>query len=149
MRALILVVLFSIFCIFHAQNKSFAEGLLPQACFKENCINLEIARTDEELMRGLQGREFLAADNGMLFIFPDSQIHYFWMKNTNIPLDMIWLDSEGVIIGIEKSVPPCLKDPCPSYGPPLASRYVLETQEGLCGQWGLHPNDKIDFNLEN
>lgn len=89
-------------------------------------------------MRGLQFRSHLPANRGMLFIFKDeNQIQKFWMKDTRIPLDMIWLDQEGRIIEVLEDVPPCVADPCPVYGPDEPAAYVLELNAGTADDLGL------------
>jgi uncharacterized membrane protein (UPF0127 family) len=91
---------------------------------------LEVVRTPEEQAQGLMFRESLAEKTGMLFPFGDKAVHRFWMKNTMIPLDMIWMDSDGRVIFVSADTPPCRADPCPSYGPDSAAASVLEIAGG-------------------
>ncbi len=91
---------------------------------------LELARTPEEQAQGLMFRESLPERSGMLFPFADASVHKFWMKNTMIPLDMIWLDGAGRVLFISANTPPCKADPCPSYGPDTAAASVLEIAGG-------------------
>ena len=86
-------------------------------------------RTPEEQAQGLMFRESLTENTGMLFPFPDKGVHRFWMKNTMIPLDMIWMDADGKVIFVSADTPPCKADPCPSYGPdsPAASARSIST----------------------
>jgi uncharacterized membrane protein (UPF0127 family) len=91
---------------------------------------VEIARTPEEQAQGLMFRESLPERAGMLFLFPDKGVHQFWMKNTMIPLDMIWMDSGGKVLFISADTPPCRADPCPSYGPDAPAASVLEIAGG-------------------
>ena len=93
--------------------------------------SLELARTPEEQARGLMYRESLPPRTGMLFLFGDSAVHGFWMKNTMIPLDMIWLDRSGRVLFISADTPPCKADPCPSYGPEAPASSVLEIAGGM------------------
>jgi uncharacterized membrane protein (UPF0127 family) len=79
-------------------------------------IFLEVARTQNEQAMGLMYRTSLAKDRGMSFPFSPPQPAQFWMKNTLIPLDMIFL-YRGKIVAIRANVPPCRQDPCPAYGP--------------------------------
>ncbi|MCA9400940.1 MAG: DUF192 domain-containing protein [Candidatus Omnitrophica bacterium] len=116
-----------------------------QVCFENTCFDVEIADEREELMRGLMFREAMPSDHGMVFIFPNLTVHDFWMKNTLIPLDMIWMDYNRKIVHIESHVPPCEKDPCPSYGPQQASLYVLELNAGVAEQKGLRPGMIASF----
>lgn len=108
-------------------------------------IDLEIAANGETRQQGLMYRESLPPGRGMLFLFPTAGEHSFWMKNTLIPLDMIWLDSEGRIVGIRRDVPPCQADPCPSYGPGGVATRVLEIAAGEAARHGLEPGSTIRF----
>ena len=93
---------------------------------------VEVARSAEEMAQGLMYRESLAERTGMLFLFPyDDDSHKFWMKNTLIPLDIIWLDAAGKVLFISANTPPCKADPCPNYGPDFAIASVLEIAGGL------------------
>ncbi len=92
------------------------------------------------------GRTSLAPDRGMLFIFQKTSRHKFWMKNTLIPLDMIWLDQDKRIIYIEKRVPPCKTRDCPFYGPTQKSLYTLEIDSGMADRYGLKVGMILDFN---
>jgi uncharacterized membrane protein (UPF0127 family) len=77
-------------------------------------------------------RKSLAEDGGMVFVFDEEGNHSFWMKNTLIPLDMLWIGEDKKIIHIEHNVPPCKADPCPAYGPNATSaRYVVELNAGI------------------
>ena len=77
-------------------------------------------------------RETLPADRGMLFTFGDTQAWSFWMKNTKLPLDIIWLDPKKKIVHIERNVPVCTKtdDTCPQYRPNDGAMFVLEINGG-------------------
>jgi hypothetical protein len=110
-------------------------------------ITAELAVTDVERSRGLMFRERINPDQGMLFVFAEEGVHSFWMKNCKISLDMLWLDRDRRIIYIEQDVPPCLEDPCPSYGPRLPALYVLELQAGSARAHKLKLSDRIDFVL--
>lgn len=96
---------------------------------------LEIARSTQQRLHGLMYREQLDKRQGMLFLYPRSGSHRIWMKNTLIPLTVIWIDDTGTIIGIKK-LPPCTADPCPSYGVAKPSKYILELS---AENHGLHP----------
>jgi hypothetical protein len=79
----------------------------------------------------------------MLFLFPDTAVYPFWMKNTLIPLDIIWIDGSGAIVDIARDVPPCRADPCPSYPPKGPARYVLELSAGEAAARGLGEGDRL------
>jgi uncharacterized protein len=110
-------------------------------------VTAELARTDAERARGLMFRPKLLPDQGMLFVFEREEPHAFWMKNTLIPLDILWLDRDRRVVHVEKDVPPCKSDPCPSYGPARAALYVLELAAGAAARLGLKPGDRLDFVL--
>jgi uncharacterized membrane protein (UPF0127 family) len=86
--------------------------------------NVEIAQTPEEKMKGLMYRTSLSDDEGMLFVFPQEDFHTFWMKNTFIPLDIIWIDKDFRIVDIQTHTP-CTKN-CPYATPKAKAKYVLE-----------------------
>jgi uncharacterized protein len=88
-------------------------------------------------------RESLAAGKGMLFLFPRRGVYPFWMKNTLIPLDMIWLEADGRVVDVKAAVPPCPGDPCPSYSPSGQASYVLELASGEAGAHGVTPGSVI------
>jgi uncharacterized membrane protein (UPF0127 family) len=92
---------------------------------------VELARTPEETTQGLMYRESLAPRTGMLFLFADASVRPFWMKNTMIPLDIIWMDADGRVVFISADTPPCKADPCPTYDPGVPARNVLEIAGGM------------------
>jgi len=120
-----------------------------QVCFKEHCFHVEIVSKGEAMRRGLQFRTTLAPDAGMLFVFPSAIKHSFWMKDTLIPLDMIWMDYAHRVVDVRTRVPPCASDPCPVYTPSVISLYVLEINAGVSEKMGLKIGDVFDFNLKN
>ncbi len=96
-------------------------------------FSVEIARTPEEKQKGLMFRESLSDDSGMLFVFENDAPRTFWMKNTLITLDMIFIDESMKIVEIKADVPPCEEDPCPTYTSKPA-KYVLEINGGVAEQ---------------
>ncbi len=90
---------------------------------------LEIARSAKQRNHGLIFRDHLDERQGMLFIYPRSGNHRIWMKNTLIPLTVVWVDESNEVIGIKKLFP-CDYDPCPSYGVSIPSKYILELSSG-------------------
>ncbi len=95
---------------------------------------LELAKTPEEQAQGLMYRESLPVKSGMLFVFGDAAVHKFWMKNTMIPLDMIWLDRNGKVLFVSAGTPPCKADPCADYGPEAPASSVLEIAGGMAAR---------------
>ncbi len=115
---------------------------------QQHTFQVDVARTDAELEKGLMYRTSMPADHGMLFVFKDDATRTFWMKNTLIPLDMIFADADGKITTILTNVPPC-KLPenqsrnCPVYPSQKPSRYVLELNAGISDQLGLRNGDQL------
>lgn len=111
-------------------------------------FNVEIADTNAERVRGLMFRKRLAQNRGMLFIFEDDSVRNFWMKNTLIPLDMIFIDSEGKVVSIQKNVPPCEDGTsCPVYSSGVPARYVLEINAGLAQVHAIVPGMRMDIQI--
>ena len=111
-------------------------------------IHVELATTPEQVSRGLMFRTQLAADRGMLFVFPDLQLRAFYMYQTLIPLDIIWIDAGRRIVYISKDTPPCpSRNPsqCPTYGAGPPSQYVLELAAGQAMAHGLKVGDSLKF----
>jgi uncharacterized membrane protein (UPF0127 family) len=111
-------------------------------------INLEVARTPQEQEIGLMYRKNLPDDRGMLFQFPSAQPVSFWMKNTLIPLDIVFL-RKGVVQYIAAGVPPCTADPCPSYGPRTLIDTVIELRSGRAAELSLKVNDRVKIEFLN
>ena len=91
-------------------------------------------------------RESLPEDSGMLFIFEGETVRTFWMKNTYLPLDMIFINSEKEIIHIEKDAQPCESDPCRVYSSKHPAEYVIEVNAGFSERKGLNPGDSVELN---
>ena len=107
-------------------------------------VRLELALSDAEKANGLMFRDSLPADHGMLFIFVVDGKYPFWMKNTFIPLDMVWLTATGQVVSV-RTVQPCRADPCPSYEPAGPVRAVLELNAGAAGAHGVKPGAVLRF----
>ena len=88
-------------------------------------------------------RESLPEDSGMLFVFGDEAVRSFWMKNTLIPLDMIFIDSNRRIVHIEENTQPCESDPCSIYSSQLPAMYVIEVNAGFSERNGLGAGDSV------
>jgi hypothetical protein len=110
----------------------------PKICCNNNCFNLEIADTPELRQLWLMYRESLSDNDWMLFIFEESWIHSFRMKNTLIPLAWIRLDSDLKIVDLIQ-MDPCKTEQCPSYKPQSEAKYVLEINQWLISEkWLFH-----------
>ena len=107
----------------------------------------EIADTPQRWGRGYMFRREIGDSDAMVFVFTESDVHPFWMKNTLVPLDMIWMDDAFKVLYIEPSAPPCKADPCPSYGPPRRARYVLEVRGGVAAKERLVPGATLQISF--
>ncbi len=108
-------------------------------------ITVEIADSIDEQAIGLMHRTELAEDHGMLFVFSDEKQRVFWMKNTKIPLDIIFVDSAGTIVDIKENFEPCVVDDCEKYYSTPAM-YALEMNAGFVAEKGIALNDLIIMN---
>lgn len=109
---------------------------------RHTAVEVDLARTPEEHERGLMFRDRLAPGTGMLFVFAESSDHVFWMKDTLIPLDMIFVDGAGAVVGVVERAEPLSLSPR-SIGAP--SRYVLEVAGGFAAEHGVRPGDRARF----
>ena len=123
----------------------------PRVVFPDGySVHVELATDEATRSQGLMYRDRLREDTGMLFLFPESAVQSFWMKNTLIPLDLIWIDEERRIVHVKHSVPPCQADPCPSYDPGVPARYVLELAGGVAREKGIAEGQVVRLvGLEN
>jgi len=108
-------------------------------------VNIEIADTPEKQTTGLMFRKSLGKDSGMLFPYTSERNLSFWMKNTLIPLDMIFINSKLEIVDIIREVPPCEKDPCESYSPIEKAQYVLEVNGSFSENYNINVGDKVSI----
>jgi uncharacterized protein len=109
---------------------------------RSRTVRVEVVRTPAEMARGLMFRERLDEDEGMLFVFPESAEHVFWMKNTLIPLDMIFVDEARTVVGIVASAAPETTTPR-TVGTP--SRFVLEVIGGWSAANEVARGDRVRF----
>lgn len=130
-------------CLSCQNNKVLSN--ISHLCFKNNCFGLELALTSEQQAKGLMFRQELAYDKGMLFIFSKEWIYPFWMKNTLIPLDMIWLNNNKEIVYIKKSAQPCGAGICLPIIPLQKAKYVLEINAGIAEKIPLNLGDQAIF----
>ena len=109
----------------------------------DHLVVAEIADTPERWQKGYMFRSEVREGEGMVFLFPHPDFHPFWMKNTLVPLDIIWMDDAKTIIHIEANTPPCKADPCPTYGPMRKAATVLEVRAGVAAAEGLKVGDRL------
>src|SRR5262249_39996520 len=111
---------------------------------KEIPIEVEVAESEHDRQRGLMFRTQMADDHGMIFVFGEKTDHSFWMHNTCIPLDMLYIDEDGLIVGIEENTP-TLSDDTFSVG--CESKYVLEVNAGYCRAHGIKAGQWVKIEL--
>ena len=140
MRKFFLFILFVVFISGCTNN-------FKQVCLKDKCFQVELAKTQQEREIGLMNRSSLEKNKGMLFIFEEEGIYPFWMKNTLIPLDMIWIDSENKIVFIKENAKGCkTNNNCETFIPNKKAKYVLEVNSGIVKEFNISYGDTIKFN---
>lgn len=108
-------------------------------------IDAEVADNPASITRGLMYRLELKENEGMLFIFENSTERYFWMKDTFIPLDIIYIDEDLEIISIARNAQPCISDPCRTYPSNGNARYVIEVRAGFTKEHNIQVGDLVDI----
>ncbi len=107
---------------------------------------VEIADDDQERAKGLMYRDSMEQDRGMLFIHDRQEPQAYWMKNTKIPLDILYFDSDRKLVSQQRDVPPCsLGDGCPPYPSDAPALYVLELNAGEAARLGLETGAALTF----
>lgn len=109
-----------------------------------NNVSIQVQVADEvhEITKGLMHRESLGEYEGMLFVFNNSYQRMFWMKNTTIPLDMIFIGENMQVINIEEA-DPCVSEPCKVYLSTAPAKYVLEVKQGFSKEHNVSPGNRI------
>jgi len=105
-------------------------------------IDIEIADNEYQIQTGLMYRQSMQNDQGMLFIFSEEASRSFYMKNTEFPLDIIFIDSKNKVVSIQKNAQPLNESSLPSEAP---AQYVLEVNAKLSDTWNLKKGDSISF----
>ena len=124
----------------------------PRVVLPDGAVfHVELATDDQTRGQGLMFRDRVREKTGMLFLFPTSQPLSFWMKNTIIPLDIVFMDETGRVVDVQFDVPPCRADPCPGYpANAVMGRYVLEVGAGVARQHGIGPGSVLKLEgIEN
>lgn len=109
---------------------------------KAHAFRVEVARTSAEQARGLMFRTEMGADEGMIFPMNPPRMAAFWMRNTVIPLDIIFVGADGRILNIAENATPYSEAPLPSIGP---AKGVLELNGGRAAQLGIAPGDRVEW----
>jgi len=117
----------------------------PRVCVRGRCLKVELASTPEKRAKGLMFREHLSSARGMLFIFSNDDFWPFWMKNTLIPLDMIWLNKDKKIVDVVVNAQPAVTGAPYSFKPVSLARYVLEANAGFVEKNKISVGDEARF----
>lgn len=139
MKSLLAPLLF----VFACSAAGGAHASSPSVTLHGKRFVTELATNDETRARGLMMRTELPADHSMLFVFADTDLRMFWMKNTLIPLDILYFDADRKLVSMQLDVPPCKADPCPSYPSDRPARYVLELPAGTARRIGVAIGDEL------
>lgn len=125
-----------------AKEEGLVKAVFVAPDGRRSTFMLEVAKDEAARERGLMFRRELAPDRGMLFVFPEEADHTFWMKNTYIPLDMIFIGSDFRVVGVIKDARPLTLEPR-SVGVP--SRYVVEVRAHTAEAKGIVPGTVVIF----
>ena len=147
-RKPLLATAFAAFAVLGAAYFATAESGLSSATLVtasgRHVIDVELATTPESRATGLMNRESMPDGQGMLFDFDESRPVSMWMKNTLIPLDMLFIDETGTVASIKTNAQPLSLDTIPSGGP---VRYVLELNGGAASRYGVARGDRLEHEI--
>jgi uncharacterized protein len=106
----------------------------------------DLAETNEQRTKGLSVKDALAEKEAMLFVFDTAQEHPFWMKDMKFPIDIIWMDSNKIVVHVEHNLQPCSFDGfCQTYKPNKDALYVIETMAGFAKDHNIVEGTRFDF----
>jgi len=131
---------FAAFAQAQPQAETALEPLTITTATGPHVFSVEVMRTDEQRARGLMFRRYLPPNRGMLFDFKEEQPVMMWMKNTYLPLDMVFIARNGTVINVAENTEPMSERTIPSAGPAYA---VLEVNAGTAKRIGLKKGDKV------
>ena len=120
----------------------------PYVVLKGQRFVVELAETREKQALGLMFRDSMPDDHGMLFLFPAESRRSFWMKNTRIPLDILYFDAQLRFVSVAAGAQPCRTPTCPSYPSSGPARYVLELNAGKAAELGVSPGDVLELYID-
>ena len=142
-RAFAFIVLF-LLAVRSAVAAEQADLRIVSAEGRTHLFSVEVVSTPQEMAIGLMYRTEMAPDAGMLFLYPSPRETSFWMQNTYLPLDMLFIDTEGVIHHIAERTVPLSTTPIPSRGPVQA---VLELNGGTSERLGIAVGDRVSWSI--
>jgi uncharacterized membrane protein (UPF0127 family) len=120
----------------------------PSVVLKGQRFSVELAETSDKQALGLMFRDELPKGHGMLFIFPGEGMRSFWMKNTRIPLDILYFDAKLRLVSMAQQAQPCHTQRCPSYRSEGPAKYVLEINGGKAADLGVQPGDVLKLDID-
>lgn len=137
---------FGIWRFSSSRNVEHGEDFI-NVSISNKAFHLEVAKTATERNKGLMNRKNLSSDAGMLFVFPTPSIYPFWMKDTYIPLDIIWLNAKKEIVYIKENAKPCkgIAETCKSIVSGRAAKYVIELNAGAVSESKIKVGDTVKF----
>lgn len=128
------------------ETVEFPRGMIK---LDSTVLEVQIAETESQRVRGLMFQEQLPYDEGMLFVFSEPGAHSLWMLNMQFALDMIWFDKDGNVVHIETDVPPCKTaleiSTCQSIIPDEMAAYILEVTAGFVQMHGITADSKLEI----
>jgi uncharacterized protein len=130
-----------------ARGAAAAPAVVPLTLPSGKILRVEVMVKDEDRAMGLMFRPALPTDQGMLFVFSESEFHGIWMKNCRFPIDILWLDARGTVVHLEESVPVCKAEPCPVYQPLRRASYVVELNAGQARREKAVVGKSLEFQL--
>jgi uncharacterized protein len=122
-------------------------AVIPLTLPSGRVFQAEVMINDADRAMGLMFRPSLPADRALLFVFGDVDFHGIWMKNCRFPIDIVWLDEAKKVVHVAPRVPPCAKDPCPSYSPMRRAAYVVEMNAGAARREKIALGAGLGFTL--
>ena len=141
-----LIIVFLVLMVALTGCLDFSSDEIVEVEIGGTLVYAEVAESSSEKIRGLMYRTHLNETEGMLFVYDSERNLSFWMKNMEIPIDMIWLDSNLSIVHVEDSVPPCREDDCPTYTAPSKAMYILEVRANFTNRNDVQVGDRIKLN---
>lgn len=142
------LVVFVLFISIPDKTFSKKQNSFTLASINKKKVYLEVADNDYKRTKGLMNHSELNYQQGMLFIFDDINQVYFWMKNVNYPLDMVFLKNNQ-IVNIYSGVPTCKNQVCPLYPSVYPVNKVIELKSGFCKKYNVKIGQKVVFAQKN
>ena len=145
---LLIIILIILIIFLFKQQTAVQTAKIEKVCFKQACFNVNVSETQEEREKGLMDVEYLDKNSGMLFIFHETGKYNFWMKNTLIPLDIIWINFNKTVVEIKENFQPCIENiekKCEIYYSKENALYVLEVNSNIISENSIKIGDEVIF----